>query len=101
MVIALSVTGGIYDSFTLIFSLFHANIIRRLHIMAGIVFAYVALEWLPMGSGVPYDEQLLICGYCIYLAQMMNFGDFSIITTTRFSWFYHFSVCTYLEMERY
>ena len=67
---------------SLLFSLFHANIPQGVFtFMAGIVFAYVALEygfqWAVAFHMI--NNFLFAVVVDIYLAQMMNFGDFSIV----------------------
>ena len=67
---------------SLIFSLFHANITQGVFtFMAGIVFAYVALEYGFQWAVAFHmmNNFLFAVVLDIYLAQMMNFGDFSIV----------------------
>ena len=66
----------------LIFSLFHANITQEVFtFMAGIVFAYVALEYGFQWAVVAHMMNNFIFAVVldIYLARMMNLGDFSIV----------------------
>lgn len=66
----------------LIFSLFHANITQEVFtFMAGIVFAYVAIEYGFQWAVVVHMMNNFIFAVVldIYLAQMMNLGDFSIV----------------------
>ena len=66
----------------LIFSLFHANITQEVFtFMAGIVFAYVAIEYGFQWAVVVHMMNNFIFAVVvdIYVAQMMNFGDFSIV----------------------
>ena len=67
---------------SLLFSLFHANIPQGVFtFMAGIVFAYVALEygfqWAVAFHMI--NNFLFAVVVDIYLEQMVNFGDFSIV----------------------
>lgn len=66
----------------LIFSLFHANITQEVFtFMAGIVFAYVAIEYGFQWAVVVHMMNNFIFAVVvdIYVAQMMNLGDFSIV----------------------
>ena len=66
----------------LIFSLFHANIIQEVFtFMAGIVFAYVAIEYGFQWAVVVHMMNNFIFAVVvdIYLAQMINLGAFSIV----------------------
>ena len=66
----------------LIFSLFHANITQEVFtFMAGIVFAYVAIEYGFQWAVVVHMMNNFIFAVVvdIYLAQMMNLGGFSIV----------------------
>ena len=66
----------------LIFSLFHANITQEVFtFMAGIVFAYVALEYGFQWAVAFHmmNNFLFAVVVDIYLAPMMNLGDFSIV----------------------
>lgn len=66
----------------LIFSLFHANITQEVFtFMAGIVFAYVAIEYGFQWAVVAHMMNNFIFAVVldIYLARMMNLGDFSIV----------------------
>ena len=66
----------------LIFSLFHANITQEVFtFMAGIVFAYVAIEYGFQWAVVAHMMNNFIFAVVldIYLVQMMNLGDFSIV----------------------
>ena len=66
----------------LIFSLFHANITQEVFtFMAGIVFAYVAIEYGFQWAVVVHMMNNFIFAVVvdIYLAQMINLGDFSIV----------------------
>ena len=66
----------------LIFSLFHANITQEVFtFMAGIVFAYVAIEYGFQWAVVVHMMNNFIFAVVvdIYLAPMMNLGDFSIV----------------------
>ena len=67
---------------SLLFSLFHANIPQGVFtFMAGIVFAYVAIEygfqWAVLFHMM--NNFLFAVVVDIYLAKTMNFGDFSIV----------------------
>ena len=67
---------------SLIFSLFHANITQSVFtFMAGIVFAYVALEYGFQWAVVFHmmNNFLFAVVVDIYLAQMVNFGNFSLV----------------------
>ncbi len=66
----------------LIFSLFHANITQEVFtFMAGIVFAYVAIEYGFQWAVVVHMMNNFIFAVVvdIYLAQMINLGAFSIV----------------------
>ena len=66
---------------SLIFSLFHANITQGVFtFMAGIVFAYVALEYGFQWAVAFHmmNNFLFAIVVDIYLAQMLNFGNFSL-----------------------
>ena len=66
----------------LIFSLFHANITQGIFtFMAGIVFAYIAIEYGFQWAVAFHmmNNFLFAVVVDIYLAQMMDFGDFSIV----------------------
>ena len=66
----------------LIFSLFHANITQEVFtFMAGIVFAYVAIEYGFQWAVAFHmmNNFLFAVVVDIYLAPMMNLGDFSIV----------------------
>ena len=66
----------------LIFSLFHANITQEVFtFMAGIVFAYVAIEYGFQWTVVVHMMNNFIFAVVvdIYLAQMINLGAFSIV----------------------
>ena len=67
---------------SLIFSLFHANITQSVFtFMAGIVFAYVALEYGFQWAVAFHmmNNFLFAVVVDIYLARTMIFGDFSIV----------------------
>ena len=67
---------------SLIFSLFHANITQGVFtFMAGIVFAYVALEYGFQWAVAFHmmNNFLFAIVVDIYLAQMVNLGDFSVV----------------------
>ena len=67
---------------SLIFSLFHANITQSVFtFMAGIVFAYVALEYGFQWAVAFHmmNNFLFAVVVDIYLAQMVNFGNFSLV----------------------
>jgi len=66
----------------LIFSLFHANITQEVFtFMAGIVFAYVAIEYGFQWAVVVHMMNNFIFAVVldIYLAQMIDFGNFSLV----------------------
>ena len=66
----------------LIFSLFHANITQEVFtFMAGIVFAYVAIEYGFQWAVVVHmmNNFLFAVVLDIYLAQMIDFGNFSLV----------------------
>ncbi len=67
---------------SLIFSLFHANITQGVFtFLAGIVFAYVALEYGFQWAVAFHmmNNFLFAVVVDIYLAQMVNFGNFSLV----------------------
>lgn len=67
---------------SLIFSLFHANITQGVFtFMAGIVFAYVAIEYGFQWAVAFHmmNNFLFAVVVDIYLAQMVNFGNFSLV----------------------
>ena len=88
----------------LIFSLFHANITQEVFtFMAGIVFAYVAIEYGFQWAVVVHMMNNFIFAVVvdIYVAQNDEFRRLFYCTTIRFSRIYHLGARTYFEMERY
>ena len=99
LVIALERYGKV---FTILFRLFFLIIpcqhyARRLHIYGRDCFAYVALEYGFQWAVAFHmmNNFLFAVVVDIYLAQMVNFWQFSLCSTTRFNWLCRISISGY------